>query len=402
VSGATRLVVELGAWLGLSTRFLADHAPNATVVSIDHWLGSPEHRAQSQFRGMLPTLYEAFLAACWEYRGRVIPLRMTTLQGLQTVADFGLAPDLVYVDAEHSFAAVSAELELAGSLFPGARLVGDDYDWPGVARAVDAFAVRHGLRVERVGHRGWKLVGRPPDGALGLGPPPGRRQAVVLVPHLDGIDADCEQGLRRLEEAGLTVVRRAGCSAIDVARNEMLSDALHDGFETMLFIDADIGFYPHDVFRLLARPEPAVCGVYAKKGQRSLASHFTEGVTEVLFGPETPGLYPLEFAATGFLRVKASVLRRMIDSLALPLCNTKWGRGVWPFFMPLIVPHDGDKPHYLGEDWAFSHRLREIGVTPLADASVRLWHYGRYGYGWEDAGSDVARYRSYNYRLGGP
>jgi hypothetical protein len=211
---------------------------------------------------------------------------------------------------------------------------------------------------------------------------------------------ECEQGLRQLEDAGLTVRRRAGCSAIDVARNDLLSTALHDGFEAMLFIDSDIGFDPQDVFRLLARPEPVVCGVYAKKGQRSLASHFAAGVTEVLFGPDAPGLYPVEFAATGFLRIKAPVSRRMIAELELPLCNTKWGRGVWPFFMPVIVPHDGDKLHYLGEDWAFSHRLRQIGVTPLADTSIRLWHYGRYGYGWEDAGRDVTRYRSYNYRLG--
>jgi hypothetical protein len=52
------------------------------------------------------------------------------------------------------------------------------------------------------------------------------------------------------------VVRRAGCSAIDTSRNEMLSDALHDGAESMLFIDSDIGFEAQDALRLLARPEP--------------------------------------------------------------------------------------------------------------------------------------------------
>jgi hypothetical protein len=181
----------------------------------------------------------------------------------------------------------------------------------------------------------------------------------------------------------------------------MISDALHDGFESMMFIDSDIGFDPQDALRLLARPGPVVCGIYTKKGQRGLTSHFVEGVVEVLFGPDAAGLYPVQYAATGFLRIKAAVLRQMIDELKLPLCNSKWGRGLWPFFMPLIVPHDGDKLHYLGEDWAFSHRLGQIGVTPLADTSFRLWHWGRYGYSWEDAGSDVQRYRSYNYNLGG-
>ncbi len=237
----------------------------------------------------------------------------------------------------------------------------------------------------------------------GTGPPfarpPGRAKGVVLVPHLNGIDWECEQGLRRLEEGGVRVVRRGGSSAIDAARNDLLSNALHDGFESMMFIDADVGFDPVDVFRLLARPEPVVSGVYAKKGRRGLASHFADGVKEILFGPDAPGLYPARFAATGFLRIRASALRRMIAELPLPLCNTKWGRGIWPFFMPMIVPHDGDRLHYLGEDWAFSHRLGRVGITPMADTSIRLWHWGRHPFGWEDAGSDRSRHRSYNFRL---
>jgi len=229
---------------------------------------------------------------------------------------------------------------------------------------------------------------------------PARREtAVVLVPHLHGIDWECEQSLRRLEEGGVKVVRRGGSSAIDVARNDLISNALHDGFESMMFIDADIGFDPDDAFRLLARPEPVLCGVYAKKGIRGLASHFAEEVGEVLFGPAATGPYPLRYAATGFLRIKAEILRRMVDALELPLCNTKWGRGLWPFFMPMIAPQDGEKLHYLGEDWSFSYRLRQIGVTPLADTSIRLWHWGRHAYGWEDAGADRPRYRSYNFRL---
>ena len=79
----------------------------------------------------------------------------------------------------------------------------------------------------------------------------------------------------------------------------------------------------------------------------------------------------------------------MIAELGLPLCNTHRGRGVWPFFLPLVVPHGPGQWHYLGEDWAFSHRLAEIGVVPLADTTIRLWHWGRYGFSWEDAGSDV-------------
>ncbi len=231
--------------------------------------------------------------------------------------------------------------------------------------------------------------------------PPGRARAAVLVPYLNGIERECEESLRKLEEAGVRVVRSGGNSAIDVARNRLASEALHDGAESILFIDSDIGFDPVDALRLLARPEPVVSGVYAKKGRREFASIFAEGVDEVVFGAHAFGLYPLKYAATGFLRIKSAVLRRMIDELELPHCNTHWGRGDWPFFQPEVVAQGEDRRHYLGEDWAFSHRLARIGVTPMADTSIRLWHYGRYAFGWEDVGAESKRFATYTHRLGG-
>jgi hypothetical protein len=396
LSPATQLVVELGAWLGLSTRFIADHAPNAAVISIDHWKGSPEHRNEPRYQPLLPRLFETFQSRCWEYRDRVIPLQMTSLDGLRAVAESELQPDMIYVDAEHSFDAVSAELALARELFPRAALTGDDYDWPGVREAVTDFARRQGMIVDRVGYRGWRLLEKWQAADAGQ-PPPGRTQCVVLVPHMGGIESECDQALKKLEQAGVRVVRRSGSSQIDVARNDMISEALHDGAESILFIDSDIGFEPADALRILARPEPVISGVYAKKGPREFASNFADGVKEVKFGPESAGAYPLCYAATGFLRIKAAVLRRMIADLRLPLCNTHWGRGMWPFFMPMFVPQAPGKHHYLGEDWAFSYRLSQIGITPMADTSIRLWHWGRYGYSWEDVGGNIERYRTYSY-----
>ncbi len=231
--------------------------------------------------------------------------------------------------------------------------------------------------------------------------PPGRAKAVALVPYLGSIEPECEESLRKLEVEGVRVVRSGGNSAIDVARNRLASEALHDGFESVFFIDSDLSFDPLDALRLLARPEPVVAGIYAKKARREFASIFAEGVAEVVFGAHAFGLYPLKYAATGFLRIKAAVLRRLVEELALPLCNTRWGRGEWPFFRPIVVPQGEGREHYLGEDWAFSHRLAEIGVTPMADTSIRLWDHGRYAYGWEDVGADPKRFATYTHRFGG-
>src|SRR5436305_11885268 len=35
----------------------------------------------------------------------------------------------------------------------------------------------------------------------------------------------------------------------------------------------------------------------------------------------------------------------------------------------------------------------------MADTSIRLYHVGSYGYGWEDAGGDKDRFASYTFHL---
>jgi hypothetical protein len=112
-------------------------------------------------------------------------------------------------------------------------------------------------------------------------------------------------------------------------------------------------------------------------------------------------LYPLVHAPAGFLRVHAPLLRRLIAELDLPRCDLHAGRGTWPFFLPMVVPDPRRGLIYLGDDRAFSYRLAQIGVTPMADTSIRLWRFGRYAFGWEDAGDSIRRHRGYTLHLGG-
>jgi glycosyltransferase involved in cell wall biosynthesis len=160
LSARTQLVVEVGTWLGLSTRYMADLAPWATVVTIDHWKGSPEHQQKPEWRAMLPTLRDTFLALSWDYRERILPLSMSSREGLKAVAARGLEPELIYLDAEQLYAALTCELDLCLRLFPRATLIGDDYEAPEVCEAVDDFARLHGFVVQTAGSRwkAWKLV----------------------------------------------------------------------------------------------------------------------------------------------------------------------------------------------------------------------------------------------------
>jgi len=236
-----------------------------------------------------------------------------------------------------------------------------------------------------------------------LPPPPVHAKPVVLVPYYAEVEKECEDGLRALLRNGVPV-RRASLSAIDLLRSTLLSHALKDGFDSFLFIDADIGFDPRDAMRLLERPEPVVAGIYVHNKGQDFAGAFARGVAQVVFGPDAPGLYPLLYAPTGFLRIRGEVLRRMIDELKLPECH--WGslKGIYPFFLPLCVPDGRGGTRYLTEDYSFSHRLSQIGITPLADTKIKLFHYKKYGYNYEDL-NPKPRYTNYtleiSYKEGG-
>jgi hypothetical protein len=141
---STNLVVECGSWLGMSDRAMLFGAPNAMLVCCDHWQGSPDHKENPDWSRRLDTLYETFLRNMWPWRDRVIPIRADTLEGLGEVRESGIVPDLIYLDSEHTFDRVSRELAFCSEHWPTTPVVGDDYHWPGVARAAHEHARRTG------------------------------------------------------------------------------------------------------------------------------------------------------------------------------------------------------------------------------------------------------------------
>ncbi len=130
----TKLIIELGSWLGLSARHMMDIAPNARIICVDHWLGSAEHHRTSRkdIAVLLPLLHERFLKRMWEYRERMTPMR-TDIQGALTeLADLGFKPQMIYIDGSHDPDSVQNDIETCHKLFPGARLMGDDWPWASV------------------------------------------------------------------------------------------------------------------------------------------------------------------------------------------------------------------------------------------------------------------------------
>jgi len=239
-------------------------------------------------------------------------------------------------------------------------------------------------------------------------------KCVILLPALGQPVPKCDVGLRTLEQRGYPVRRVGGFSAVDQGRNQMASDAFHDGFAETMFIDTDIGFDADAVERLRSHKLPIVAGLYPQPAARSLACELLPGTDKVVFG-EDGGLMEIKYAAAGFLYVRREGYETIRDELKLPLCNTRFGRGAWPFFQPYWVEEQktGDRGQetedrgareavrhrYLTEDFAFCERARQAGLKVMADTTIRLWRVGSYGFGWEDAGNDPERFDTYHFHV---
>jgi hypothetical protein len=128
ISDNTSKIIELGAWLGNSTLWFCQNS-KATIYSIDHWKGSKEHQGRKDVKDKLPTLYETFIVNCWDYKERIVPIKMNTIDGLRWCKSNNINPDMIFVDASHEFEDVILDLEECMTLFPNAMVTGDDWNW---------------------------------------------------------------------------------------------------------------------------------------------------------------------------------------------------------------------------------------------------------------------------------
>jgi hypothetical protein len=167
----TECVIELGSWLGRSAEYFARNAPNAVIFAVDIWDNSvilqdkhycmnPENLAILN----VGPLHERFMSNMWEYKYQIskdgtvrgmLPLRMDAVAGLRLLKEAGVVPDVVYVDANHHFEGVYRDISATIELFPNAHIVGDDYDYPDVRRAVLLCAKEHNLGIYESGNKCW-------------------------------------------------------------------------------------------------------------------------------------------------------------------------------------------------------------------------------------------------------
>ncbi len=139
-----RTIVELGSFLGRSAAGWLKIFPEAHVIAIDSWLESFVLKTTPPLPGLLPL--PTFQVNLWDQQSRVTAIRKTSVEGLQTLHDFQVTPDVIYVDADHSVEAVIADVSQCLDLFPKARLIGDDWNRPSVQAGMARVSAERGFR----------------------------------------------------------------------------------------------------------------------------------------------------------------------------------------------------------------------------------------------------------------
>ncbi|MDH5533503.1 MAG: class I SAM-dependent methyltransferase [Candidatus Pacebacteria bacterium] len=159
-------ILELGAWLGMSARYMLDNTQNAVVISVDTWskygFGEYDERWHPPYlKDKMDKMFEIFLVNCWDYQDRLIPLRMRTLDAIKLMNKLNISPDIIYIDANHEYDEVSKDLEFSFKYCPKSILVGDDWLWTldtkdtPVKRAVQDFCKKNNKRVKVIDNWSW-------------------------------------------------------------------------------------------------------------------------------------------------------------------------------------------------------------------------------------------------------
>jgi hypothetical protein len=162
-----KVAVELGCWLGKSTRHIASLLPEeGAVYAIGHWLGAKsleenrDHYVQKPYDQFLSNMIHAGLTH------KVIPLRGTTAMGVRRLREQKIEPDLIYIDSSHEEESVYEDLKTIFPLLKATTILcGNDWTWLGkngfsVRNAVIRFASENHLRIKIYNGDFWLLEGK--------------------------------------------------------------------------------------------------------------------------------------------------------------------------------------------------------------------------------------------------
>ena len=205
-----------------------------------------------------------------------------------------------------------------------------------------------------------------------------------------------QKRLRSYSDLNLKILFKDGDALITRARASLIAQFLDDPSAThLLFIDADIGFEPEQVLRLIQCGADMCAAVYPIKridwdrvrttiesGRPNPGAAALKYVFEV----EDPnavvasaGFVRVRYAGTGFLMIRRQALEKMCtrySELKFKRDHSTDAATASDNRFALFECMIGDDGTYLSEDFAFCKRWTDIGGEIWADLDSKLNHVG--------------------------
>jgi hypothetical protein len=205
-----------------------------------------------------------------------------------------------------------------------------------------------------------------------------------------------QQLMRGYRDFNLKVLFKDGDALITRARASLISQFLEDAGAThLLFVDADIGFEPEQVRRLIECGADICAAVYpikridwervkstietARPNPAAAALNYVFEVDDPNAVTASAGFVKVRYAGTGFLMIRRGALERMCARYpqlrykrdhsmdAATASNKRFA------LFECMIAEDGT---YLSEDFAFCKRWTDMGGEIWADLSSKLTHVG--------------------------
>ena len=202
--------------------------------------------------------------------------------------------------------------------------------------------------------------------------------------------------VRGYSDFNLKVLFKDGDALITRARASLISQFLDDPRAThLLFVDADIGFEPEQVLRLIECGAEMCAAIYpikridwdkvrstietARPNPAAASLKYVFEVDDPNAVTEKGGFVKVRYAGTGFLMIRRGALEKMC--LHYPQLQFKRDHSVdaatatdnrFALFECMIA-EDGT---YLSEDFAFCKRWTDVGGEIWADLKSKLSHVG--------------------------
>jgi len=180
---------------------------------------------------------------------------------------------------------------------------------------------------------------------------------------------------------------QSGMALVTQARNNCVASFLKSDCTHFLFIDADIGFEPEAIYRLLEKDEDVCLTPYAVKGFGAnyglqFIVHFPNRENVKL---DKNGFVEITAGPTGFMMIKREAFEKMKKAYPdkktvnkqlvgnkVEIMDTDW----YTFFETGVDPVNG----YLGEDICFCKLWVDTGGKIYADATTELSHFGGHAF----------------------